>query len=157
MKGHRERLEIASIDDDAYRPEAKFPEPTRCPDCGAAYRKGRWTWEKARAESHLHRCPACQRIRDRFPAGYVTLRGKFEPAQRLELVNLIRRREQRAKREHPLKRVIAIEHITAGLLVTTTDTHLAHVIGNSLRDAFGGTVEFSFSPHENLLRVIWKT
>ncbi len=140
---------------DSYREMAKMPEPTTCPKCGASYVKGRWTWGKAPADSFKHKCPACQRIDDNFPAGYVKLKGAFLPAHRDEVMNLVRARETRAKEDHPLQRIIAVENLADGILVTTTDTHLARGIAEALREAYKGKLDLSFSKAENLLRATW--
>ena len=146
---------MASAVEDSYRADAKLPEPTRCPGCGASYQDGRWTWKKAAPEANLHRCPACQRIHDRFPAGYVTLKGKFGAERRVALLNLVKTREARAKAEHPLQRIIAVENVPDGIQVSTTDTHLARAIGEAVREAFHGTLELNYSRDENLLRAVW--
>lgn len=140
---------------DSYREMAKMPEPASCPKCGATYTNGRWTWQKAPADSYKHKCPACHRIDDDFPAGYVTLKGPFLPEHRTEVLNLVKAREARAKEEHPLQRIIAIENLADGILVTTTDTHLARGIGEALHDAYKGKLDLSFSKAENLLRATW--
>lgn len=142
--------------EDAYRLEAKLPDPTRCPGCGATYLKGRWTWKKSPGDASVHRCPACQRIHDQFPAGYVTLKGRFAPERRAEILNLVKARETRAKAEHPLQRIIAVENVADGILVTTTDGHLARSIAHALRDAFHGTLELTYSRDENLVRATWR-
>ena len=142
--------------DDSYRSDEKLPDPTRCPSCDATYHKGRWTWATAPIDASVHRCPACQRIADHFPAGYVTLKGKFTPEVRAELLNLVKAREIRAKGEHPLQRIIAIEDVAGGILVTTTDGHLARAIAHALRDAHQGTLELTYSRDENLVRATWR-
>jgi hypothetical protein len=142
--------------EDSYRLDAKLPDPSRCPDCLATYRNGRWTWKKAPADASVHRCPACQRIHDRFPAGYVALRGRFKPEEREELIRLVRAREEHARSEHPLQRIIDIETVAAGLLVTTTDAHLARAIAHAVREARQGTLEMTYSREENLVRATWR-
>ena len=64
----------------------KLPEIAACPECQASYRKGRWTWKSAPADAYSHRCPACERIADDYPAGVVELDGGFIAAHRDELV-----------------------------------------------------------------------
>ena len=111
---------------DTYRARAKLPEPTQCPDCGAVFKNGRWSWAIAAVSgSHSKTCPACQRMRDGYPAGYVTLSGSFLETHRDEIVNLIRNEAKKESEEHPLKRIMDIETIDDGFLVTTTDAHLA--------------------------------
>jgi len=38
----REQL-LEGFGHDSYKSKAKLPDPTRCPECGATFRKGRWT------------------------------------------------------------------------------------------------------------------
>jgi hypothetical protein len=49
------------------------------------------------------------RIRDQFPAGYVTLAGSFFEGHKETILQLMRNEEERAKAEHPLKRIIDIQ------------------------------------------------
>ena len=142
--------------EDSYRADEKLPDPTRCPSCNATFRKGKWTWAKAPADAAIHHCPACQRIRDGIPAGYVTLKGQFATEERIELLNLVKAREARAKAEHPLQRVISVEDVADGIQVTTTDSHLAGGIAHALHDAFHGTLDLAYSRDENLVRATWK-
>ena len=141
--------------EDSHRADAKLPDPARCPKCKATYLKGPWTWRPAPENAASHTCPACLRIADGLPAGYVTLRGAFVPQHRSEVLNLVMARAERAKEEHPLQRIMAVETTAEGTLVTTTDTHLARGIAQALRDAFKGEVSLRYSKAENLLRATW--
>lgn len=151
----REQL-IKELVHDSYKSKRKLAEPTRCPDCGAVYRDGRWRWETAPAGTHEARCPACHRVHDRFPAGYVTLKGEFLGTHRDEILHLVRHREATEKAEHPLERIMAIEDSAGGVQVTTTGTHLAQRIGHALRSAYRGAVSMRYGGGETLLRVSWR-
>ena len=142
--------------DDPYRAAAKPPEPTVCPECKATFTEGRWTWEKAPADSNELLCPACQRIQDRFPAGYVTIKGEFLKEHREEIVALIENHEKKEKADRPLQRIIAIDDTREGLEVTTTDSHLARGIAEALHGAYKGELKLRYSRDENLLRASWK-
>lgn len=152
--GWREELRQDFIHD-SYKSHKKLPESTRCPDCGAVYEGGRWQWTTAPSEAHEALCPACHRIHDRFPAGYVTLKGDFFAAHRDEIVHLARNREAHEKAEHPLERIMGIEDVEGGVQITTTDTHLARDIGEAVHAAYKGELEFRYNKEENLLRVTW--
>jgi NMD protein affecting ribosome stability and mRNA decay len=141
--------------DDPYR-AVKPTEPTRCPGCGATFVGGRWTWAKAPEDAHEHLCPACQRIEDRFPAGYVLLRGDFRGGRRDEVVALIHAKEKQQRSEYPLQRVISIEDVHGGMQVTTTDSLLARGIGEALYETYKGDLKLRYSRDENLLRATWK-
>ena len=140
---------------DAYRAQAKLPSPTLCPGCGAVYSDGRWQWQPRPEAAHTEKCPACHRIHDHFPAGYVTVSGEFAASHRDEVIELVRNLEKKEKAEHPLKRIIDIVDEGGGMLVTTTDIHLAHGIGEALSRAYKGKLESHYNEGEKLVRVTW--
>lgn len=140
---------------DAYRLQKKLPEPAVCSGCSAVFHRGRWQWLPAPPEAEAVTCPACARIQDRFPAGFVHLSGQFLAGHRDELLQLVNHREAKEKAEHPMARIIATEDESGGLLITTTDIHLARDLGEALHDAYQGALEFHYNEAENLLRVHW--
>jgi hypothetical protein len=152
--GARREERLRASRDDPYRENSKH-EPATCPRCHAAYVKGRWTWGRAPADAVRETCPACRRIEDAFPAGYLTLKGPFFDQHRDEILGVVQARAGRAREEHPMQRLIGVERVAGGTLVTTTDAHLARGIGVALRDAFKGQLEIQFSPDENLVRATW--
>lgn len=154
MLSREQRMD--DVREDSYRELAKMPSAARCPECGAAYVNGRWTWNPAPPGAYMHACPACQRIHDELPAGYVALQGSFLAEHREDILNLARAREARAKEDHPLQRIIAIEAVSDGIIITTTDAHLARGIAVAVHEAFKGTLDMTYSPGENLLRASWK-
>lgn len=140
---------------DSYKIKGKLPEPTVCPQCGAIFLDGRWSWGKAPKEANLATCPACHRVNDNFPAGFVTLHGPFLETHRDEITSLVRHEEERARDRHPLQRIMGMEDQAEGMLVTTTDIHLARAIGEAVHRAYQGELEYHYNPEENLLRVFW--
>jgi len=140
---------------DSYKSSYKLHEPTRCPECGAVYHKGRWTWGTAPTGAHEEECPACHRIHDKFPAGYVTLKGEFFRGQREQILHLVKHHEVKEKAEHPLQRIMGIEDTSEGVVVTTTDTHLARDIAEALHNAYKGDLDYHYNKDENLLRASW--
>ncbi len=68
---------------------------------------------------------------------------------------LIRHHEEKAKAEHPLARIIEIEPADDGILVTTTDIHLARDLGEALHHSCQGDLEFHYNEDQKLLRVHW--
>ena len=162
MKSQRGSLQTASRDQlfqeqvhDSYKAGRKLREPTRCPDCGAVFQKGRWTWGAAPDAAREELCPACHRTHDRFPAGFVALKGAFLAEHRDEILHLIRNHEAKEKAQHPLKRIIAIVDSADGVMVTTTDIHLARDLAQALHRAYRGELDLHYNKEENLLRASW--
>ena len=142
--------------DDPYHLRGKLPEPTVCGDCGAVFHDGRWQWMSAPAHAHQTRCAACRRVHEGLPAGYVSIEGKFPHSHRDEVLHLVRNVETREKKEHPMQRLMSMDEVGENLSLTTTDIHLARNIGEALRHAYKGKLNFHYNKSEYLLRVQWQ-
>lgn len=154
--GARRDKRIEDTRHDPYRDKKKPHDPTGCPDCGACFRDGRWTWRAAPVDAPRLSCPACRRIHDDYPGGYLSLEGAFVAAHADEIRGLVHNVEEREKSQHPLHRVMAVKGEGEGLLVTTTDAHLAHAIGKALHHAYQGTLDATYAEGEALLRATWR-
>lgn len=141
---------------DPYQARGKYHEPTICAECGAVFHRGRWIAGSPPNGAHCDRCPACRRIHDKLPAGWVTLEGAFYAEHRDELLRLVRREAEYERREHPLNRIMAIEERPARAIVSTTDIHTPHRIGTALKRAFHGELETRYGHDEYSVRVIWR-
>jgi hypothetical protein len=148
---------------DTYRKKArkvatKLPDVTVCPSCNAIFRGGRWRWGAVAKPTGTRKetCPACQRIRDKYPAGEIALRGEFARAHRDEILDMIRNLEAREKKAHPLNRLMEIREDGDSVVLTTTDVHLAHAIGVALFHAYRGTLHAPWAEEGDLLRVSWE-
>jgi hypothetical protein len=140
---------------DPYQVKGKYPEPTVCRDCRAVFRRGHWMWGDAPEKAHPALCPACGRIRDELPAGYVTLEGARTETDRDTLVRIARNEEARVKSEHPLERIMRVEQDGTRVLVTTTDTHLPRRIGEAVLRSHKGKLDVKFGQDEYSVRVHW--
>lgn len=127
-----------------------------CAGCGAVFHAGRWQWIAPRpVDAHEEWCQACRRIRDDYPAGIVTLGGRFASTHKEELLSLIRRQEQEENEDHPLHRVMRIEESVGAITVLTTDIHLPHRIGEAVKHAYKGAVETHYDEEGCFVRVRW--
>ena len=151
----REQL-LVGFEKDPYKPRGKAAGPMRCTGCSAVFHRGRWTWRATPRLAAPGLCPACRRLREGLAAGFVRLRGPFVRQHQEEVLSCVRRCEDAEKREHPLQRIMRIEAGGDGVLVTTTDPHLARRIGDALRDAYKGELRCRYSKGERLVRVTWE-
>ena len=141
---------------DPYKQTRKPLEPSVCPMCKAVFKGGRWQWlESWPAEAHQEICQACQRIRDNYPAGLVTLKGEFARTNRAEVLNLARNQEEQECALHPLHRIIKIEERADEVVVTTTDIHLPKRIGEALHRAYKGRLDLYYEKESCFIRVNW--
>lgn len=132
-----------------------------CKKCGAVYHNKRWSLGKktavlpAAAKKISVVCTACQKIKDKFAEGYVTLHGTFLKAHKDEIISLVRNKEDRAMHFNPLDRIIEIKARKSLIEITTTTEKLAQRIGQMLKKAFDGEVEYKWSAGVKLARIVW--
>lgn len=147
--------QLAEDHKDPYRPKAKLPEPTVCPQCALVYHDGHWQVAARPDGAQESVCPACRRINDRFPAGYVTLESDFVKQHRDELVKLAHTTEQREKDQHPLQRIMEIKEEGNRIDITTTDIHVARRIGEAIERAYEGKLDINYGPEDYVVRINW--
>ena len=150
----RDRL-IREHEHDIYKVRTKLPEPTICRQCGVVYHKGRWQWMPPPPSAHETLCPACKRIHDRCPAGYLTLEGSFLQEHENEIRGLACNIEEREKGLHPLRRIMAIEKQGGKILITTTEMDMARAIGDAIHHAYHGELKYAYADEANILYVHW--
>jgi hypothetical protein len=102
------------------------------------------------------RCPACQRINDKVPAGFFTLSGAFFQKHKKEILNLVHNTEAKEKAEHPLERIMDIEKQERGVLITFTGAHLTRGVGEAIHHAYKGELDFHYNDEDKIIRVSWK-
>jgi len=168
MKGYK-RYNPASfkkkvdVETDPYLPRGGSGGPVVCRACHAVCTRKRWRLDEAAYAKLLRAgtarqifCPACQKIRDRYPSGQVTLTGPFLAEHWDEILRLIANEEKRAREKNPLERIMSLSEENGQLVLTTTDEKLAQRIGRELRKACGGTVTYGWSHNNKFLRVQWE-
>jgi len=152
---HRDRI----YDDprhDPYQAKKKYHEPTVCGDCGLVFHRGHWQWATAPEGAEIALCPACHRVRDKLPAGFLTLEGIYFDDHRDELLVLVRNVAERDRQDHPLNRIIDIAVEAGRATVTTTDIHLPQRIAAALKSAFQGELDVQYGHNEYSVRVHWR-
>lgn len=152
--GRRDRL-VKEKRHDTYKEDKKWPEPTACTECNSVYLEGRWTWYEPPVNANKVLCPACQRISENYPAGYLELKGSFFPQHRQEMLNLIHNEEKLEKSAHPLERIMAMQEEDELILITTTGIHIARRIGEAISRAYQGDLTFTYGDGEKTIRVFW--
>ncbi len=135
----------------------KHPEPTVCERCGLLYRDGHWQWaDEVPADAFRSVCPACRREIDRYPGGYVYLRGEYWTDHRDEIMNLVHNQEEEARRSRPLNRILWIEPRDEELEIATTTAHLARRLGKAIQSAHKGELTIHQAEGEPLVRLVWR-
>jgi hypothetical protein len=85
----------------------------------------------------------------------VTLVGPFFDENRDEILNLVRNEGEKEQAERALKRIMDIATRDQGVVVTTTDRHLARRIGKALYRAYQGELDCVHNKEDDSLRVTW--
>jgi hypothetical protein len=107
------------------------------------------------ANADEQRCQTCRRINDRYPAGEIDLLGDFVASHKEEIIHLARHQEEIEKAEHPLHRIMSIEHRQDHVVITTTDIHLPRRISQALHSAYKGSLDVHYDEEGYFIRVRW--
>ena len=142
---------------DTYMAAAKPEEPTVCRSCGVVFNDGRWQWlPEPPAQAAEAVCPACRRVQDRVPAGFLVLRGEFFHAHRDEIMNLVDNKVALQEKEHPMKRLMQVEDRDDGAELSFTDSHLPRGVGEAIQRAYDGELDIHFPEEGGIVRVYWE-
>jgi len=148
---------------DPYAPRFAPEETAVCTQCHSLYERRHWFFDEeayfyasAKPDTHQVLCPACQKIRDNYAEGQITIRpSTFVSTHKDEILRIIRNEEVRAKGDNPLERIITMTETDAGLIITTTNEKLAQRIGRTLKSAHHGQTTYHWS-EPKFLTVEWQ-
>jgi NMD protein affecting ribosome stability and mRNA decay len=134
-----------------------------CNKCQAVFQNKRWSIDEDLYQSKVKegniksiQCPACKKVRDKFPGGILKLKGPFLHEHIMEILNLIKNEEQKAMGFNPLERIMDIVTTPKGVEITTTNEKLTQRIGKSIKKAYQGKVAYRWSDDTKLLRAEWE-
>ena len=155
LKEHLPRV-VKPKEHDTYARRKKSPDAFVCDQCGVVQFGGKWRWgAPPLADVRGGLCPACERVRDHYPAGTLTIPASLV-GDREELLGLIGNIERRESAEHPLERVIRIEESAESTSVTTTGIHLARCLASKLSRRFGRKARLRYPEEQHLLFAEWE-
>lgn len=134
--------------------------PAMCRKCLAIYADKRWRFGKVQApklaaspRTQKLVCPACQKIKDDYPEGGVTLKWSDLREHESEIRGLIANVEARAVSVNPFDRVMKIVRRKKELEEQTTNDRLAQRIGRALVQAYKGKAVYSWAHRDMMVRV----
>lgn len=137
--------------------------PAMCRKCGAIYADKRWRFDereartlKASPRTQKLVCPACQKIRDDYPEGIVTLKWSDLRDHEAEIRGLIANVEARAISVNPLDRVLKILRSKEEMEIQTTNDRLAQRIGRALVRSYKGKSTYHWAHRDMMVRVMWQ-
>lgn len=137
--------------------------PAICRKCLAIYADKRWRFDTVQAPKLAASprtkklvCPACQKIKDDYPEGLVTLQWSALREHEPEIRGLIANVEARAVSVNPLDRVMKTVRRKHQLEIQTTNDRLAQRIGRALVRAYKGTAVYKWAHRDMMVRVTWE-
>lgn len=90
------------------------------------------------------------------PTGCVSIGGTFALTHHDEIMDVVRRFEERENAGYPEKRIIAVRAAGDNLMIDTNDVRLARAIGETLKRNYQGELKFHFGDADCLVRVHWE-
>ena len=131
-------------------------ESAVCSQCGAPFSEKSRVRNASPDNFNGMICPACMRIANRYPAGFVEVKGPFLEEYPDEVLGLICETAVQATEEHPLERIMAVIHDNKGIVITTTGTIIAQRIGEAVARTYSGNLRVQNADDEEFIRVFWE-
>ena len=82
--------------------------------------------------------------------------GGFLAGHKQEIMELARHTEEAERKEHPLQRIMSIDHAEGKVTIRTTDIHLPRRIGHAIFDAYKGELDTHYDKAAYFVRMTWK-
>jgi hypothetical protein len=148
------------VERDTYIPRRAPKETVQCTGCGAFYFRRRWTltvpeeFKRPRRFRPVY-CPACRKIKERYPSGELYLL-RIDGEERRDVARILRNEEERAREKNPLERIMRLEAANGDWRIETTTEKLAQRLGRSIKKARGGTLIYKWSHNNKFVRVLWQ-
>ncbi|OWW18629.1 hypothetical protein [Noviherbaspirillum denitrificans] len=89
-------------------------------------------------------------------AGCVSIGGSFALEHHDEIIDLVRRFEERENADYPAKRIVSVRTSADNLLINTNDVRLARAIAETLHKTYQGELRFHFDDADCQMRVHWQ-
>lgn len=160
--GVEEKGQRTTRSTDVYLPKEGM-QVSYCTKCGVIYREKRWFMDpvelfrlKEDPSVGTIVCPACQKMADNVPGGFLTLSGEYLRKHEHEILELIKNTEEKARNKNPLGRIMEISQEGDVLTILTTIDKLAEKLGKEVFKAHSGELNYQWSHGENYVRVYWK-
>jgi len=148
------------LERDTYLPKLTPKGVIQCTGCGIFYHRRHWQLEAPTGfnysvHPHPIYCPACRKIKQRYPSGELSLRG-VETAERQEIVRILRNEEEQARTKNPLEMIMGLQETDGHWKVETTTEKLAQRLGRSIKKARGGKLVYKWGHNNKFVRVVWE-
>jgi hypothetical protein len=156
---YKKRLDT-DTDRNTFLPKRAPQEIVHCSGCGAFYHRRHWTLMAPPGftnpvHTHAVYCPACVQVRQRLASGEFHLLN-VAPADRGEMLRIMRNEEGRAREKNPLERIMSLQATGADWKIDTTTEKLAQRLGRAIAKARGGKVAYKWSHNNKFVRVEWR-
>ena len=142
---------------------AEGQEAALCQECHALYQEKRWffdakLYERLAGSAKVRQvvCPTCQKVKDRYVEGYLTLSGEFLVEHKDEIVTLLQKEAGKVGKRNVGDRIIRmVQEGDDKLVVETTTEKLAQHLGRAIYKAYKGDLSFQWGEPNRFVRVYW--